>query len=117
MPPGGDAALAERAEKYIQSNQFGNSITEINNIILQLLIRKVPRKILVPALSVIQENTSRKISFNMTDFSWELLLEDIKHWDRKTPDEKEKLTSAAAAQQIMVRTAEKIKRDFRRSAF
>ncbi len=112
-----DNALAARAEKYIESDQFGSSISEINNVILQLLIRRVPRKVLIPALSVLKDNTSRKISYNMTEYSWEILKEDIKHWDRGIEDKKEKITSAAAAQQAVVRTAGLIKREFARSAF
>ncbi len=38
-----DATLRKRAEEYIKSNQFGESIAAVNYVLLQLLLRRVPK--------------------------------------------------------------------------
>ncbi|KPK96166.1 hypothetical protein AMJ80_01550 [bacterium SM23_31] len=112
-----DTALRYTALKYIKSNRFGTSISAINDILLQVLFRRVPRKVLIPALSELKDETYKKICANMTSHAVRLLNDDIEHWQRNARDETEKLTSTAAAQQAIIKTAVKLKSEFVRSAF
>lgn len=112
-----DIALKNRALEYIKSNRFGSSVAAINDILLQVLFRRVPRKVLVPALSVLRDETYKKICANMTSYAIQLLNDDIEHWQQSAEDETEKLTSTVAAQQSIIRTAIKLKGEFAKSAF
>ncbi len=109
-----DAMLRKRAEEYVRSNQFGESIATVNYVLLQLLLRRVPRKLLIPALSMVREETFKKIERNMTPVSLELLQEDVEYWNRAVQDETEKITATASAQKTMIRTAIKLKKEFSR---
>ena len=112
-----DAALRKSAEEFIKSNTFTESINAVNNILLQVLLRRVPRKILISSLAYQSDVTSKKIGENMTPFSLQLLNEDIAQWKKDTEDEAEKLTTCAAAQRIVMRTAVKIKKEFSQAVF
>ena len=112
-----DAALRKSAEDFIKSNTFTESIKAVNDILLQVLIRRVPRKVLIHSLAYQNDMISKKIGENMTPFSLQLLNEDITQWLKNTKDETEKLTACAAAQRTVMRTAVKIKKEFSRAAF
>ena len=64
-----------------------------------------------------KDDTNKKISKNMTPFFLQLLAEDVEHWRRTTETETDMVTSTAAAQQSIIRTAIKLKKEFARSAF
>ena len=110
-----DRALRKGAEEYVRSNRFGESIAVVNNVLLQLLLRRVPRKVLVPALSEIDDETLQIIKENMTPYSIALLHEDLEYWNRSTQDETQKITTVASSQKAMIRTAIKLKKEFTRA--
>ncbi|MCH7782905.1 hypothetical protein IID62_07530 [candidate division KSB1 bacterium] len=112
-----DAALRKSAEDFIKSNTFTESIKAVNDILLQVLIRRVPRKVLIHSLAYQNDMINKKIGENMTPYSLQLLNEDITQWLKNTKDETEKLTACAAAQRTVMRTAVKIKKEFSRAAF
>ncbi|MCH8287389.1 hypothetical protein IIB79_12845 [candidate division KSB1 bacterium] len=101
----------------MKSNTFTESIKAVNDILLQVLIRRVSRKVLIHSLAYQNDMISKKIGENMTPYSLQLLNEDITQWLKNTKDETEKLTACAAAQRTVMRTAVKIKKEFLRAAF
>jgi hypothetical protein len=112
-----DYALAKHAEEFIKSDTFGISLRGMNPVFLQVLIRRVSRKILVQAMSAINEQTSEKINANITPFAKELLTQDIEHWGSKQRDDYSKVIASATAQRAIINQAVKIQREFARSPF
>lgn len=110
-----DEALQKKASQYIQSNIFGESIEAINDILFQILLRRVSRKLLVSSLGCSNDTIDQKIASNMTPVGARLLNEDIDHWKRTVKNDAEKITSCAAAQREMLRSAIQVKKEFKRS--
>jgi len=112
-----DEALARSSLEYIESGTFGASMKPLNDVVFQILIRRVGRKVLIQAFSFADETIIEKMNRNVTPFARTLLEEDIEHWRRKTPEKNERLTSAAAAQRAVIRRAIQLKRELSRMPF
>ena len=112
-----DAALIKSAQNYLQSGHFDNAVVSLNDVLLQLLLRRVQRQVFVAALSEAHKQVHFKIRANMTPFSHQLLLEDIEHHRKAVSTESERFGQAASAQQEIIRTAEKLKKELMQMAF
>jgi len=111
-----DEALARNAAEYIRSDTFGSAMRALNAVLLQVLIRRVSRRLLIQALSCITDSTRAVFFDNMTASAQELIRQDIEHWMRGV-DECRKVIAAAAAQHAVIRQAAKLKKEFARSPF
>ncbi len=112
-----DRELALRARSYLESGKFDSVIGSLNDVIFQILIRRVPRKVLVSAMTLLSAKLGRILDRNMTEAGMTMLLEDIEHWKSTIEDENDKITITAASKQAVEKKADLIIKEFRRSAF
>ncbi|MFC1554437.1 FliG C-terminal domain-containing protein [candidate division KSB1 bacterium] len=112
-----DEILFQNAEDYLNSKCFDSSIEALNDVLFQYLVRRVPRKILIPAFSLMMDQKSTKIALNMTPLAIRLISEDIKHWRKEIKEDKKILIQTAAAQQRTISESQKLIKEFRRSVF
>lgn len=112
-----DKILFERAKLFLKSGKFNNGIVNVNDVIIQLIIRKSGRKVLIPAISKAENESKVKIKNNMTPGSWDILMEDIGHWESKVEDENDIITEAAAAQNLLLDISALTKKEFKSTAF
>jgi len=99
------------AMSYLKSGEFYELIKKLKNRQIQLLIRRVNRKILILSLLGGNRDIRKKFIINMNNELHKIVKEDVEYWKREISDEDELKIHIADAQKVMVKKGEKIIED------
>jgi len=75
-----DKRISIETELILKSHLFDKIIGELNNIQIQLLLRKTDRRVITRVIHNINEEVQNKIFQNMSKNSREIILQDYHYW-------------------------------------
>jgi len=112
-----DKGTLLEAQKFLKSGKFIDTIQNINQVTLQLLIRNVPRRTLIAAFHYLNDEVKQIVRENMTETGMIILNEDLDYRERSVEYEEEGIIQGAEAQKIVMDKAKKIEKKLKTEIF